>query len=117
MFGKENIGKIEEINIKGLAIQMIIVSKYNLVLIFIMDKDFVSYEIRDEAEKTLDMFYLLYKKEIIDCVDVCQFDSFKKILMLQIQEYFEKLKDLETVDIKDFGFFTDAVSRLKNNDE
>ena len=30
LFGEENMGKIEEINIKGLDIQMVMVNKYNL---------------------------------------------------------------------------------------
>ena len=117
MFGKENMGKIEEITIKGLDIQMIIVSKYNLVLITIMDKDFVSDEMRGEAEKALDMFYVLYKKEIADCADVCQFDSFKKILMLQVDEYFEKIQNLKEEEIKDYGFFTDVVARMRNGED
>ncbi|MHA2430046.1 MAG: hypothetical protein ACXACC_03320 [Promethearchaeota archaeon] len=109
LFGEENMGKIQEITIKGLDIQMIIVSKHNLILIAIMDKEFMKHNMREEAEKSLDMFYSLYKNEINECVDVCMFDSFKKILFQQIKEYFIKLKGSG-----DFGFFTETITRMRN---
>ena len=118
LFGEENMGKIEEITIKGLDIQMIIVSKHKLILIAIMDKDFLKQDIREEAEKALDMFYTLYQNEIDECVDVYIFDSFKKILYKQIKEYFIKVRDSEKqAEIGDFGFFTEAISRLRNHSD
>ncbi|GAH29174.1 unnamed protein product, partial [marine sediment metagenome] len=75
LFGAESLGKIEEITIKGLSIQMIIVNKFDLVLIAIMDKDFIKEDMREEAEKALDMFYHLYQNEISDYADVFQFES------------------------------------------
>ena len=118
MFGKDNLGKIEEINIKGLDVDMIIVYKYNLILIAILSHD-VKQDIliRDEAEKALDMFYSSYVKELgdLECLDVSIFDEFKKLLYLQIQDYFEILKDKEKEqEIGDFGFFTEAIKKLKN---
>ena len=118
MFGKDNLGKIEEINIKGLDVDMIIVYKYDLILIAILSHE-VKQDIfiRDEAEKALDMFYSSYVKELsnLDCLDVSIFEEFKKLLYLQIQDYFEILKDKEKEqDIGDFGFFTEAVRKLKN---
>ena len=114
LFGSESLGKIEEITIKGLSIQMIIVNKFDLVLIAIMDKDFVKEDIRDEAEKALDMFYHLYKNEISDCTDVSQFESFKKILYDQIVEYFDRKSGKNKEKIRDFGFFTEAIAQTKN---
>jgi len=115
LFGAENMGKIEEITIKGLSIQMVIVNKFDLVLIAIMDKDFVKEDMRKEAEKALDMFYHLYQNEISDCADVSQFESFKKILYDQIVEYFKRINGKKTkAEIKDFGFFTDAVAQMRN---
>ena len=115
LFGSENLGKIEEITIKGLSIQMIIVNKFDLVLIAIMDKDFVKEDIREEAEKALDMFYHLYQNEISDCTDVSQFESFKKILYDQIVEYFNRVNGENTKkEIRDFGFFTEAIAQTRN---
>ena len=115
LFGSESLGKIEEITIKGLSIQMIIVNKFDLVLIAIMDKDFVKEDIRDEAEKALDMFYHLYQNEISDCTDVSQFESFKKLLYDQIVEYFNRINGENTKkEIRDFGFFTEAISQTRN---
>jgi len=116
LFGEENMGRIEEITIKGLDIQMVIVSKNKLILIAIMDKEFLKQGIREEAEKALDMFYSLYKNEIEECVDVCIFDSFKKILYKQINDYFNKLNDKEKqIEIGNFGFFTEAIAKMRNH--
>ena len=115
LFGSESLGKIEEITIKGLSIQMIIVNKFDLVLIAIMDKDFVKEDMRDEAEKALDMFYHLYKNEIDDCTDVSQFESFKQILYDQILEYFNRINGGNAkTEIQDFGFFTEAIAKSRN---
>jgi len=114
LFGTENMGKIEEITIKGLSIQMIIVNKFDLVLIAIMDKDFVKDDIREEAVKALDMFYHLYQNEIGDCTDVSQFESFKKVLYDQIVEYFDRKSGKAKAKIRDFGFFTEAIAQTKN---
>ena len=115
LFGSENLGKIEEIAIKGLSIQMIIVNKFDLVLIAIMDKDFVKEDMREEAEKALDMFYHLYQNEISDLCEVSQFESFKKILYDQIVEYFNRVNgENSKAEIKDFGFFTQAIAKSRN---
>jgi hypothetical protein len=113
LFGSENMGKIEEISIKGLDIQMIIVNKYDLVLITIMDKLFAKDGIRQEAEKALDQFYTLYKNDINECVDINQFESFKRLLYTQIEDYFQRLE--KESEIKDFGFFTEAIAKLRNH--
>jgi len=113
LFG-ENLGRIEEINIKGLDVEMIIVYKYNLIFVAILDKEFLKYDIREEAEKSLDMFYSLYRREIEEnCNEVSQFTSFKNILFTQIEEYFNRIK--EKSEVKNFGFFTDAINKLRTN--
>ncbi len=118
LFGKDNLGKIEEISITGLDVNMIIVYKYNLILIAIVDKDFVRHDIRDEIEKALDMFYSSYLDDIKKGVEVSVFNDFKKILYMQIQDYFAILKDKEVEqEIGDFDFFTEAIKRSKQGTE
>ncbi|MFX1427324.1 MAG: hypothetical protein ACFFBE_12790 [Promethearchaeota archaeon] len=115
LFGN-NLGEIEEINIKGLDVDMIIVYKYNLIFVAILDKEFIRHDIRGEAEKSLDMFYTLYRTEIKSgASDVSQFESFKNILSKQIEEYFTRLKNEEDSEIGDFGFFTEAIKKLRKN--
>ncbi len=116
LFG-ENLGRIKEINIKGLDVEMIVVYKYNLIFVAILDKEFVKHDIREEAEKSLDMFYSLYRTEIDEnCNEVSQFTSFKNILFVQIEEYFNRIKDShKNAEIGDFGFFTDAIKKLRTN--
>lgn len=115
LFGKDSLGRIEEIIVKGLNVQMIIVNKHNLLLITILDKDFAKEGIREEAEKALDNFYTLYEDEIDECIEVCKFDSFKKILYMQIEEFFNHLQEGEEESIGDFGFFTEAIKRMRQN--
>ena len=118
LFGKDNLGKIKEINVTGIDVNMIIVYKYELILIAIVDTDFITHDIRDEAEKALDMFYSSYLAEIKKGVEVSVFNDFKKILYMQIQDYFEILKDKEKEkEVGDFGFFTEAVKKSKHESE
>jgi len=116
LFG-ENLGRIEEINIKGLDVEMIIVYKYNLIFVAILDKEFIKHNIREEAEKSLDMFYSLYHTEIDENYnEVSQFTSFKNVLFKQIEEYFNRIKvSHKEPEIGDFGFFTDAIKKLRTN--
>jgi len=116
LFGN-NLGEIEEINIKGIDVEMIIVYKYGLIFVAILDKEFVKHDIRGEAEKSLDMFYSLYRTEINnDSFEVSQFEPFKNILSKQIEEYYIKVKDSnEKAEIGDFGFFTEAIKKLRTN--
>jgi len=116
MFGKDNLGKIEEINVKGLDVDMIIVCKYSLILIAILSHG-AKHDIRNEAEKALDMFYSSYTKELnnLESIDLSIFTEFQKLLYVQIQDYFEILKGEEKKDeIGDFGFFTEAIKKVKN---
>ncbi len=94
---------------------MIVVYKYNLIFVAILDKEFIKHDIRAEAEKSLDMFYSLYRREINeDCNEVSQFTSFKNILFTQIEEFFNRIKDSQKgSEIGDFGFFTDAIKKLR----
>jgi hypothetical protein len=90
------------------------VYKYNLIFVAILDKEFAKHNIREEAEKSLDMFYTLYRTEINNSsFEVSQFQSFKKILSQQIEEYFIKIND-ET-KVGDFGFFTEAIKKSRTN--
>jgi len=116
LFG-DNLGQIEEINIKGLDVQMVIVYKYNLIFVAILDKEFIKHNIREEAEKSLDMFYSLYRREIEEnSMEVSQFSSFKNILLTQVEEYFNRIKERQTEpEIGDFGFFTQAIKKLRTN--
>lgn len=114
LFGK-NLGKIKEINITGIDVNMIIVYKYDLILIIIVDTDFLTQNIRSEAEKALDMFYSSYLAEIKNGVEVSVFNGFKKILYLQIKDYLEILKEKEREkEVGDLGFLTEAVEKMKH---
>lgn len=116
LFGN-NLGEIKEINIKGLDVDMIIVYKYGLIFVAILDKEFHKQDIREEAEKSLDLFYTLYRTEINNnSIEISQFEPFKNTLSAQIEEYFNKEKDsTEKSEMEDFGFFTEAIKKLRTN--
>lgn len=118
LFG-QNLEKIEEINIKGLDLNMIIVYKYKLIFIAIIDKCFATQDIRNEAELSLDLFYSAYIDMLstnnYECIDVSKFNEFKNILYGQIIDYFNKVEDLKRKnEIGNFGFFTEAIKRLRD---
>ncbi|MFX0040540.1 MAG: hypothetical protein ACFFCY_14785 [Promethearchaeota archaeon] len=96
---------------------MIVVYKYNLIFVAILDKEFIKHNIREEAEKSLDMFYSLYRREINEYSnEISQFASFKNILFTQIEEFFNRIKESQKkLEIGDFGFFTDAIKKLRTN--
>ena len=111
-FGKEELGKIEEISVKGLDVEMIVVAKYDLILVAIMDKDFLKGEMRNEAENLLDIFYSCYQDEIRgDCSDIVKFEEFQQVLASQVQDYIHKMNKKE--DIGDFGFFTQTIRKMR----
>ena len=114
LFGLDNIGKIEEIIIKGLNIEMLIVSRNDLTLVIIIDKNWETNILREEAEEALNMFYNTYKNEIKKSpINIGKFESFKNLLNLQIKEYFKKVGINN--GIQDFGFFTDAIKKQRNH--
>ncbi|MFX1382372.1 MAG: hypothetical protein ACFFBP_07975 [Promethearchaeota archaeon] len=89
LFGKDNLGKIEEINIKGLNLDMIILSEYEIILILIIDKKLVDHNIREEAEIILDIFYSTYQEEIKGITDVSNFSDFKNFLIWEIKNFYK----------------------------
>ncbi|MHA1146855.1 MAG: hypothetical protein ACTSR8_01265 [Promethearchaeota archaeon] len=97
MFGKENMGKIEEISVKGIEVEMTIVAKHGLILIALMDKDFYRDLIRQNGENILDLFYNIYKKDIENFNgEIKKFEEFRKVLFFEIQATLDKMKDLES---------------------
>ena len=113
LFGLDNIGKIEEIIIKGLNIEMLIVSRNHLTLVIIFDKNWETNILREEAEEALNIFYYTYKDEINKSpINIGKFESFKNLLNLQIREYFKKVG--MSNEIRDFGFFTDTIKKQRN---
>jgi len=95
---------------------MIVVYKYNLIFIAILDKEFIKHDIRGEAEKALDLFYKLYNREISEkYIELSQFTPFKNILFNQVEKFFNRIRNSqEKLEFEDFGFFTQAIKKLRN---
>ena len=94
IFGEENLGKIEEIMVKGLDIDLFIVYKHELILIAIMDTLMKKKNIKNEAEMALNAFYNQYKSQIEswDGNDVA-FSEFERIIETQIENYYSKIDE------------------------
>jgi hypothetical protein len=95
MFGRENIGKIEEISVKGIDVEMVVVSKYNLVLIALMDRDFFKDYVRKSGERILDLFHGMFETELDEVYDINKFEPFRDVLLSEIQVSLDKMKSLE----------------------
>ena len=111
LFGKDSIGKIDEIKIKGLDLDVLIISRHNLVLVALINSAFMRDRLKEIAEKALGMFHVLYKKDIEKFMVSGVFDSFKKILNVQIDEYLEEIAK----ESLDFGFLGDNMKESNNN--
>lgn len=103
--------KIKEITLKGIDLNIIIVAKHQLALVAIIDSLFMRDHLKEIGEKALDMFNILYKKDIENFLISGVFDSFKKILNVQIDEYLEKIAEEDI----DFGFLRENIKESKNN--
>jgi hypothetical protein len=96
MFGEETLGNIKDISINGLDIDMIIVTKYNLIMISVMDSDIPLLDFRDGCARALDVFYKIFGDKIEDWDgSLDTFRDFQDLLKEQIARYFEELREHE----------------------
>jgi hypothetical protein len=99
MFGEENLGKIERITIKGLKVEMSIVSKHNLIFLVLFRSDMVQDHLNEESEKGLDKFYQIFKSYIDqNKTNKSLYYSFDTEMCLLIQDYLVRIGILECID-------------------
>jgi hypothetical protein len=99
MFGEENLGKIERITIKGLKVEMSIVSKHNLIFLVLFRSDMVQDHLNEESEKGLDKFYQIFKSYIDqNKTNKALYYSFDTEMCLLIQDYLVRIGILECID-------------------
>ncbi|MHA1340997.1 MAG: hypothetical protein ACTSRZ_13685 [Promethearchaeota archaeon] len=92
MFGKETVGFIDEIIIKGLDLEIFVVQKHELILTVLFSSKMKKQNIRGEAENALNAFHENFKEYLHrDIVDINMFKPFEQTLHKQIEEYFEKI--------------------------
>lgn len=94
MFGEETLGKIRDISINGLDIDMLIVSKYKLIMIAIMDAELPEIGFRAGCERALDLFDTLHGEDLKSWDGSLKtFRDFRSLLNQQIERYFKELED------------------------
>ncbi len=99
MFGEENLGKIEKIIIKGLEVEMSIVSKYELIFLVLFKSGMVQDYLNEESEKGLDKFYQIFKTYIDQQkTNKALYYSFDTEMCLLIQDYLVRVGELECID-------------------
>lgn len=97
MFGKETLGSIDDISISGLDMHLIVVRKWGLMCIGIIDSDLPEFNFREGCENALETFYQRYINQIENWNGSLKpFAEFRNYLEDQIQGYFEKLKEYRT---------------------
>lgn len=99
MFGEENLGKIDRIMIKGLEIEMSVVTRHELVFFTMFRPHMTQDYLDEESEKTLVKFYRKYKS-LLDAnrSNRALFEGFDSDMCLSIQEYLVRVGILECVD-------------------
>ena len=96
MFGEETLGKIRDIAINGLDIDMLVVSKYKLVMIAIMDSDLPGLDFRAGCERALEVFHKIFKDQIRNWDgSLNTFKDFRELLQQQVDRYFSELKEYQ----------------------
>lgn len=112
MFGKESVGNIDEIIIKGWNLELLIVSKHDLILTVLFTPDMHKENIRGEAESALDTFYSHYREQLNsgDCNCIDDFLGFSDILKEQISKYFEKIPS-ETASTSFWKIILEKISK------
>ena len=111
MFGEETLGSIKDISINGLDIDMIIVTKYNLIMVAVMDAGIPLLDFREGCARALDVFYKIFGDKI-DKFDgsLDTFADFQDLLKEQIARYFEELREHEfKLRVKDMDIETKSV--------
>ncbi|MHA2000913.1 MAG: hypothetical protein ACTSVU_02340 [Promethearchaeota archaeon] len=99
MFGEENLGKINRITIKGLEVEMSIVSKHNLIFLVLFKSDMVQDHLTEESEKGLDKFYQIFKSYIDqNKTNKALYYSFDTEMCLLIQDFLVRIGMLECID-------------------
>lgn len=114
MFGKESVGNIDEIIIKGWNLEVLIVNKHNLILTVLFTPDMHKENIKGEAEAALDEFYEYYKVKIDadDCACIDDFQGFESVLRDQIRQYFANTTQSGDSDQKSFWkIILDIISK------
>jgi len=94
MFGEETLGNIKDISINGANIDMLVISKDNLIMIAVMNSDLPAINFREGCERALTLFKTLHGDEINSWNGSLEtFRDFQQLLNQQIERYFKELEE------------------------
>ena len=95
VFGEENLGHLEMINLIGLELELMVTTYKELILIAIFDSKMPKIDIRGEATQALVSFYQQYFSAFqTTTVDLKVFNEFELILETQINDYCQKIRKI-----------------------
>jgi hypothetical protein len=94
MFGSQTLGNVGDISISGLGINLLVINKWGLHIIGILDSDLPELNFREGCENALQAFYEKYVEKLEKWDGRLKaFSDFKPFLEGMIQGYFVKLKE------------------------
>ena len=117
LFGKESVGHIDEISIKGLNMEIMVIYKHDLILSALFSKAMPQENMRNEAEQALDLFYETYQARLQNWDgDLNCFCDFEDKLKQQVDLYFDQLTphDNARSPAGSESFFTKLLGLFKN---
>ncbi|MHA1150977.1 MAG: hypothetical protein ACTSR8_22375 [Promethearchaeota archaeon] len=113
MFGEETLGKIRDISINGLDIDMLVVSKYRLVMIAMMDSNLPGLDFREGCERALEIFNKIFHDKIENWNgSLDTFRDFKDLLQQQVDRYFKELEEHKEQQKREFLRFDDLKDSM-----
>ncbi len=90
--GQENLGQIKEINIKGLDLNMVLVTQHNLIMIALLDPGVPVMNVREEAERALSSFHQRFQDTLENWNgDQAVFETFREEIEDQVKLYLQKV--------------------------
>jgi hypothetical protein len=112
MFGEENLGKIERLDIKGLNIEMNFVTKHNLIFTALFRPNMVQDHLDEEGEHALELFYNKFKDPLTKSKsNRAIYEKFDQDMCILIQTFLVRIGVIECVDC------TLKIPILKESDE
>lgn len=92
IFSEERIGKIKKIHVEGAKLQIMVISKHDLLLTVIFRPDMVQDFLVEEGEKGLSLFYEMYRENLeANHSNLEIFRGFDKVISEIIVDYLQRI--------------------------
>jgi len=91
MFADASLGKIEDISVNGVDMDMVIVTNGELIAVVMMDKTYLKERVREEVKNLLEAFTIMYRDDLYaNSCNSEQFSNFSNVIMSHIHQFGKK---------------------------